>query len=340
MRKLFIHNPVFRFLSPVFSGVIGYLLILLINNNVGQLQEQFLGQELYVCIGLSYIIQEFSRGLLLLFNLLPKYKNQGVMLTFQAVSSLILSIGIITFSITMYYNNILGFEASGEEIFLFNAVFCSITLIYILLYTSHQYLFKINAKKLESELLIKQNIEEDFKQFKRGVNPNLLFESFEVLLVSIKENKELVDDFVDHLSSIYRFILSSKRDQLVDVEKELEVVDELIKLYNHLPYRKVLLATDVNGFLVVPGSLLFVVEKIIRTTISSSKTELKIDITVNEGFFEISNQSEERLTAAFLATNLIEIKRVYSIYSTDEITFTKNNNKRIIRIPKLEIIAS
>ncbi|MBL4568467.1 MAG: hypothetical protein JKY69_01970, partial [Flavobacteriaceae bacterium] len=180
MRKLFIHNPVFRLLSPVFSGVMGYLLILLINNNVGQLQEQFLGQELYVCIGLSYIIQEFSRGLLLLFNWLPKFTSQVLMLSFQLIISLLLSISVITISISTYYTTVLGFSASYDELFLFNAIFCSITFIYILLYTSHQYLFKVNTQKLESELLFKQNIEEDFKQFKRGINPNLLFESFEV----------------------------------------------------------------------------------------------------------------------------------------------------------------
>ena len=71
MKRLFVHNPLFRILSPVFSGAIVYLLILLINNNVEQLQEQFLGNELYLCIGLSFFIHEFSRLLLLLFNKLP-----------------------------------------------------------------------------------------------------------------------------------------------------------------------------------------------------------------------------------------------------------------------------
>ena len=340
MRKLFIHNPVFRLLSPVFSGVMGYLLILLINNNVGQLQEQFLGQELYVCIGLSYIIQEFSRGLLLLFNWLPKFTSQVLMLSFQLIISLLLSISVITISISTYYTTVLGFSASYDELFLFNAIFCSITFIYILLYTSHQYLFKVNTQKLESELLFKQNIEEDFKQFKRGINPNLLFESFEVLLMLIKENKEHVDDFIDHLSSIYRFILSSKRDQLVAVDKELEVVHELIQLYNHLPYRKVILAGDISGFLVVPGSVLFVVEKIIRTTIVSPTVELTIHITEETHFFELRYVSEERLAQVLTDESLLEIKRVYSIYNTNEITFTREDKTRSIRIPKLEILTS
>ena len=68
MKRLFIHHPLFRLLSPLFSGTMVYLLILLIHNNVAQIQDQFLGEELYVCIGLSLITQEFSRGLLLGFQ--------------------------------------------------------------------------------------------------------------------------------------------------------------------------------------------------------------------------------------------------------------------------------
>ena len=89
MRKLFIHHPLFRLLSPIFSGVVVYLLILLLNNNVEQLQEQFFGEELYICIGLSYLIQEFSRLLLILFKKLPQVKSTFIQLIFQVADFLI-----------------------------------------------------------------------------------------------------------------------------------------------------------------------------------------------------------------------------------------------------------
>ena len=59
MKKLFIHQPLFRLLSPIISGVIIYLLVLLLNNNVEQIQEQFFNEELYFCIALSYLIKNF-----------------------------------------------------------------------------------------------------------------------------------------------------------------------------------------------------------------------------------------------------------------------------------------
>ena len=94
--------------------------------------------------------------------------------------------------------------------------------IYILLYISHQYLYKVNTEKLTQEQLIKQNIEDDFKQFKRGINPDLLFESLEALLVLIKNDKEKSDDFIDHLATIYRYILSGRERQLVPFNEEYQ----------------------------------------------------------------------------------------------------------------------
>ena len=97
MKKLFIHKPLFRLLSPVFNGVVVYLLILLVNNNVAQVQEEFLSEELYVCIGLSYIVQEFSRLLLLLLKRFELIKNTLLSLLIQALSSIVLCILIVTF---------------------------------------------------------------------------------------------------------------------------------------------------------------------------------------------------------------------------------------------------
>lgn len=337
MNKLFIHNPLFRLLSPIFSGTMSYLLILLINNNVGQLQEQFFGQELYVCIGLSYVIQEFSRLLLFVFQKIEAFTSNLLMLLFQVVTSLILTLVIVTVFIHFYYQYALGFMPSFDDYLTFNSIFCSITLIYILLYISHEYLFKVNNKKLENELLIKQNIEEDFKQFKREINPSLLFQSFEHLLVLIKEDREEVDDFIDHLATIYRYVLSSKKDQLVSLNKEVRVLEEFVKLHNHLPYRKVRIVVNIrSNFLIVPGTLIFIIEQIIKTTITSAKALLEITLDDNDANFTINYQPEDKIIEQFSIKNISEITRVYSIYSTQEIEIEEKQSRTIL-IPKLEI---
>ena len=338
MNKLFVHNPLFRLLSPFFSGVIGYLLILLINNNVDQLQEQFFGQELYVCIGLSYIVQEFSRLLLILFKKMDTFTSAFLMLVFQVVASLILSIIIISLAIYLYYQFVLGFTPSFDELLTFVSIFCSITLVYILLHVSHYYLYRVNTKRLRNELLIKENIEEDFKQFKREINPSLLFQSFEYLLILIDENIDIVDTFIDHLASIYRYILASKKDQLKEIDSEFDVLEEFVKLYNHMPYRNINVVNKLSAsFLIVPGSLLFIIEQIIKTTIVSTKVVLHIEISDDDNHCVISYKTSDKIIEVFSLRTIEEIVQVYSIYSAQEISIKENNNRRMILVPKLKI---
>ena len=338
MTKLFIHNSLFRFLSPVFTGIVAYLLILLINNNIGQLQEQFLGQELYVSITLAYIVHEFSRFLLWIFKRISFNFGTTFTLLFDCVLSLVFCAILISLLIELYYQQVSGFSPSTEELITFNSIYCCIPISYVLLNISHQYLYKINTQKLENELLIKQNIEEDFKQFKREINPELLFESFEMLLVLINENIDKVDAFIDHLSTIYRYILASRKSQLVAFNQEVEILKEFIQLYNNLPYRKVeiVIKNDAN-FLIVPGTLLFVIEQIIKTTIASTKNKLKISITNYEDCFTISYNTEDKINAKFNKQNIIDISSVYSIYSIHEIEIKEAENVRSIVIPTLEI---
>ena len=338
MTKLFIHNPLFRFLSPIFTGIVAYLLILLINNNISQLDEQFLGQELYVSITLAYIVHEFSRFLLFVFKRIPFNLGTTFTLIFDSIFSIVLSIVVITSLIAFYYQQASSFSPSTEELITFNSIYCCIPISYVLLNISHQYLYKINTQKLENELLIKQNIEEDFKQFKREINPELLFESFETLLVLINENIDKVDTFIDHLSTIYRYILSSRKSQLVPFNEEKLVLKEFVKLYNQLPYRKVKIVVkpDAN-FLIVPGTLLFIIEQIIKTTIVSKSNLLEVKIEVSDTDFTISYQTEDKINQVFTLNNIKEIISVYSVYSTVNIEVFEDDIIRKIIVPTLEI---
>jgi hypothetical protein len=340
MRKLFIHQPFFRLLSPVFSGVVIYLLILLLNNNVEQVQNQFFNRELYFCIVLSYLIQELSRTLLLLFKKFLSDKLSVKNISLQIIVSMFLCVVIVTIAITFYFDYFLGFSATIEEIYVFSSIFCTITFVYILLYISHQYLFKINTEKLQQEEIKKQNIEDEFNQFKKGINPNLLFESFESLLILIKNDKDKSDEFIDHLASIYRYILSRKDKQLIDFCEEISIVNELVKLFSYLPFRSIRIKNNCeDSFMVVPGTLLFVVEQIIRTIIIAVDETLDINFNETTTSLEIAYLKNDKLINSFNVNKLREVVDTYQIYNTQHIEIVEEEQSRKIIIPKLKIIA-
>ncbi|MFY0604125.1 MAG: histidine kinase [Flavobacteriaceae bacterium] len=338
MKKLFIHRTLFRLLSPIFSGVVVYLLIILFSNNVGQLQEQFLGEDLYVCIGLSYLIQEFSRFLIVVFKRLPKFKNTLLGILLQVVFSMGLTVLLVTVSMKLYYQYIVGFSATLDDLLIFNSVFSVLTLIYIMLHISYLYLYKMNTDKLKQEELIKEHIEADFNEFKRGINPDLLFESFEALLVLVKNNQDKADDFIDYLASIYRYLLSNREKQLLPYKEELMILMEFEKLINSLPYRSLQIKNEiVSDFLVVPGSLLFIIEKIIKQTIVSKDIALVITISETKSDMILNYEYEDKIQTKFSLLDVEEIINTYKIYSLEEIKINEMNTYRTLSIPKLLI---
>ena len=336
MNRLFIHHLLFRLLSPIFSGIVIYLLILLIQNDVEQLQEDFLGDELYICIGLSYIVQELSRGMLILFQKFVNVHTFKIIL-FQVFASMALCIGVITLSISQYYKHVIGFSVNSEILWLFNSIFCCITLIYILMHLSHHYLYKINTQKMNAEQLLKQNVEDDFVQFKKGINTDLLFESFEALIVLIRQNKGNTDDFIDHIATVYRYILSRKKRQLVSITEELEVLKELVQLFNYLPHRNITLSANLTaGFLIVPGSLLAIVEQIVRCSINAVNYPLKVTINETNDLMLIQYEYNDKIVRQFKIILLEDIEQVYKIYTDIAITIKDSGQMRSISIPKLK----
>lgn len=336
MKKLFVHHPLFRLLSPLFSGTLVYLLILLVNNNIGQLQEAFLGEELYVCIVLAYLIQEYSRLSLVLFERLKLPISYFWKLMAQIASTLVFGIVLVTGAMYAYFKMILAYTPNAKELVIFNSIFSVITLIYLVLYVSHEFLYKVNTERVAKEIQEKQRVEENFLEFKRGVNPELLFESLETLLVVMKRDAEEAEQLSDHFSSVYRYILGKKNRELVRLSEEIDVLQELLQLLSCLPYRKITLNTLMEGETwVVPGSLLTIVERIMRSTIPNPSDQLTLGLTDTLEVLRLQYQPEEVLRMQFTTEALDDISRNYRFYSDRSVRIVEEPPYKIVEIPKL-----
>lgn len=336
MKKLFIHHPLFRLLAPLFSGTLVYLLILLINNNVLQLQETFLGQELYVCIGLAYLIHEFSRFSLLFFERLKRPESFFLKTTIQLVASLFMTMILVSSTMYLYFKYILLYEPNIRELYIFNIIFVFITFVYVTLYLSHHFLYKINIDKIAKEIDAKNVIEEDFLQFKKGINPELLYESLETMLILMKDNPDSAEQFSDYFSTVYRYILTKQHRELVPISEELNILSSLVLLFNHLPYRKITFTNKVvSENWVIPTALLTLLEIIIRTTIVSEKHTLAISMEETDEYLSISFIPKQRLNFIFSLATINDIVIAYSYYTNQQITMTTRGNLKVVDLPKL-----
>ncbi len=336
MNRLFIHRPLFRLLSPLCSGTLVYLLILLINNDIGQLQEAFLGEELYVCVGLAYLIQEYARLSLLWFERLSRPTAFLSRLVLQILSSVVICMVLVTGAMYLYFTYVLSYTPNFRELFIFNSIFSFITLIYLTLYLSHQYLYKINTDRVAKEIALKEEVQADFISYKKAINPDLLFESLEALLVLMKKDPEKAEALSDHFSRVYRYVLAKKNRELVPIAEELELLREWSFLFERLPYRNIRLGRpSVGETWVLPGSLLSIVERIVRSTISSDLGSLTVEIFDNPETLFLKYRHEEVLRGGFTTTDLKDIAQSYRVYTDRPIQVVEEDHHKIVELPKL-----
>ncbi len=334
MNKLFIHHPWFRLLGPLFCGTLVYLLLLLINDAVLYIQEDFLSQELFVCIVLAYVTQEFSRASLWVFERLKWPKSFFWRVVFQLCASMMLTIVLVTTAVYLYFINVLQYEPSVRELYVFNSIFSFITLLYVVLYLGHYFLYRKNTKKLEAEEQAKLRIESDFSVYLKGIHPELLFESLEAMLVTMKDSPSKAEQLSDYFSSVYRYILSKRKREMVPMEEELAVTKSLIQLFNHLPHRKIRLGKTIHQQPhIVPTALLRVVEAIVRTTIPK-KEALIIAIEEKNTHFEVSYEPEEKLQESLNVDILDDVSRAYQYYSETPLEVKTVGNLKVIQLPK------
>lgn len=336
MKRPLIYYPTFRIFSPPVTGILVYLMILLINNQVSQLGNYFVSQELYVCIGLAFIIQE-SLGIFLYFSKrVPLRKKHGLLWTIQIIGSLFLTVVIVTACMWAYYEWILEFSPNVEELAVFNGVFGYVSLVYVSLYVSHQFLRKLNSEKIKNVKFQNQEITEKYQQFRQGIHTTLLFESLESLIVLMKEDQEKGQDFMRTLSAVYRYLLSTRKGELVSFQEEQAILQKWICLLNYLPYRNIELMVEgeVQTW-IVPGTLITIMECIAKSTILAKASNISISIVQQHEQLLISYPMQERLTQSFHIHQLSNIQRKYALYSEHSITIYEKAKIKTIRLPIL-----
>ncbi|GLR16113.1 hypothetical protein GCM10007940_07280 [Portibacter lacus] len=315
--------------------------MLLINNNVEQLSENFLGQELYVCIGLAFIIQEYSRFSLLIFAKFDKLDALIIRTIFQFLVIIVGSVLIVTFSINLYFSKVLGYTPNLRELLIFNSIFGFITLMYLLLYKGNQLMYTINKHKLEGEKALIKKVRHDFIDYSHKINADLLYDCLETLIVIMKEDPDMAERLTDDFSQLYRYNLLKMDRELVEVNEEIEMVEILIRIYNAMPYRKTEVAyrQDLEGY-VPPGSMIFIFEKIIRSTIYALAEPMRINIGFDSGRIVIKYVPVEKLNSRLTTETLNPVVEKYRIYSDQEIHLKETIDEKVISLPKLQLYES
>ena len=147
-----------------------------------------------------------------------------------------------------------------------------------------------------------------------------------------------LEDLADDFSAVYRYLLSNRRHEVVSLDEELNIIRSFIRLCNQLPHRNISLGqVSLKYGHILPSTLIRILEGIVRTTIPTYVDPLVIDIIEKEEALAITYMPEEKLQHQFTKDMLSFLEETYRYYSNLAITINEYDNRKEIKLPKLNI---
>lgn len=343
MKKYFIHNPFFRLFAPPVYGVLIYMLILLINNNVIHIYEFFSEQEVYICIGLTYLSFESIRIVIVLLDKFLQGKYMLMRIPLQFFFTTVISTTIVITGLRLYFAYVIGFSMANTQMVGFTIIYSFSALLYNLLYYSNDYLQRENTLKLTAEKQQREVLEMEMAEFKNDINPDLLYESLENVISLMAKKNDQAEEYIDYLASAYRYVLTNRQRELISLRSEIEAARNIIRLLNEKYFGQLKLEIELTenamNHQLIPGSLPIVIECIVRNTIISTQQPLIIRCYLeDEEYLTLQSKLNDRLiqhTESMLA--LKRLQKSYSLYSDQPLIQVKAYEENYIKLPILRV---
>lgn len=343
MKKYFIHNAFFRLLAPPVYGVLIYLIILLINNSLLQVNELFSSEEVYMCIGLTFLSFESARVVILLLNRFLTSTYEKARLLIQFVAGTVVPTSLVMLAISLYFTHVIGFSIALSQLILFGVLFGFTAVLYNLLYVSNDYQLRENTLKLTAERQQREVLEMEMDEFRNDINPDLLYESLENVISLINRKNSDAEEYIDYLASAYRYVLSNRQQELISLQAEIDAAKNIVRLLNEKYFGQLKLEISVSpadlNLQLIPGSLPVAIESIVRNTIISNHEPLTIRCYLEDDEYLIlqSKLNDRLVKHAESTTALSRLQKSYTLYSEKPLIQVKAYEENYLKLPVLRL---
>jgi two-component system, LytTR family, sensor kinase len=210
----------------------------------------------------------------------------------------------------------------------------SLLLAYVLHLITKAKIIEVENIKLKEE-----NLTSQLKSLKDQINPHFLFNTLNTLcsIIRLEERKEGLR-FVDDLSNVYRYILESDENDLVNIGSELDFLTSYIYMLKKRFGENLSINIDIDKktrlSFVPPMALQVLVENAIKHNEVSSCSPLSIRISVKNNYIIVENnikiKSNDQDSLGLGLPNLI--KR-YELLNAGDVFICQNKDQFIVKLP-------
>jgi len=139
---------------------------------------------------------------------------------------------------------------------------------------------------VEMEELKIEKLRSDYQALQNQLNPHFLFNSFNVLISEIQYNPDTAVRFTRKLSDVYRYVLESRKHDLVALSRELQFIKSYVYLHQVRVGKGLKLVTEIPDNILdrqlPPLSLQILVENALKHNIVIEENPLTIEIMVKD----------------------------------------------------------
>lgn len=147
-------------------------------------------------------------------------------------------------------------------------------------------------QKLRELNLIFQN-----ETLKSQVNPHFLFNSLNTVSSLIITDPAKAEQFINNLSSVYRFIIENGQKDMIPLRSELDLVNRYYELHRVRDESKVALDieyTNLGNYQILPVSLQILLENAIKHNIATRDMPLRISIFIDNQYIVVRNNLQKK----------------------------------------------
>ena len=147
-------------------------------------------------------------------------------------------------------------------------------------------------EKLKNETASRMLISAEMDMLRSQVNPHFLFNSLNILMDIIENDKNKAVEFTEALSDIYRYVLSTHRRARVTVSEEFSFLEAYIHILT-LKYNQFLKVSILNQIsstkYIIPFTMQVLMENVTKHNIISDRHPMAVSITATDDGIVMQN---------------------------------------------------
>jgi two-component system, LytTR family, sensor kinase len=234
-----------------------------------------------------------------------------------------------------------GFIRLMDELII-GTYFLFVSMLLVFIDLGIRLLDKWRVSQAETERFKKENLETQFEMLRTQVNPHFLFNSLNTLSSLIYENQETASNYVREMSSVYRYILETRKSEIVTLREELSFAKSYIYMLSLRFEDKIKFELNIDSRsedkVVVPLTLQILIENAVKHNVVSQRKPLTVEIfnQIDNTLVVKNNLQPKSMNSYSTGIGLENIRSRLEFLTDRKMETEKTETEFIVKLPLLD----